>query len=107
MNLPAGKLASRDCAAKCVAKPCSKRTCGGRIKKDPLNKGTEIVDLVHILLTPCIKKDPLNKGTEIVAVITHVFVVMIKKDPLNKGTETRTIYSCLSPHLPHKKRSPE
>ncbi len=43
MNLPAGKLGGRDCAAKCVAKPCSKRTCGGRIKKMPLKQGTETI----------------------------------------------------------------
>ena len=88
MNLPAGRLGGRDCAAKCVAKPCSKRTCGGRIKKMPLKQGTERNAVeVKSHFSGVIKKMPLKQGTEMRSDITVVCNFPIKKMPLKQGTE--------------------
>ena len=88
MNLPAGRLGGRDCAAKCVAKPCSKRTCGGRIKKMPLKQGTEISSRHNHCYTHCYKKDAPKAGDgNFTKAAIFAALQRIKKMPLKQGTE--------------------
>ncbi len=89
MNLPAGRLGGRDCAAKCVAKPCSKRTCGGRIKKMPLKQGTETNYFFTSTLSLRHNKKDAPKagdGNFLLGAKPYSFV-KIKKMPLKQGTE--------------------
>ena len=88
MNLPAGRLGGRDCAAKCVAKPCSKRTCGGRIKKMPLKQGTETI-AHETAYKPAIdhKKDAPKAGDGNPTSTHLIKGLHIKKMPLKQGTE--------------------
>ena len=110
MNLPAGRLGGRDCAAKCVAKPCSKRTCGGRIKKMPLKQGTETpLACLFIYFQGSIDKKDAPKagdGNRQPLACLYFFKVLIKKMPLKQGTETFIIF--LPPYMSqHKKDAPK
>ncbi len=101
MDLPAGRLAGRDCAAKCNAKPCSRRACGGRIKKDPLNKGTETwrYGVFKVQIRYKIKKDPLNKGTETISpylIRLSLYSYYKKRSPKQgDGNALPPVYVCL------------